>query len=79
MAQVLFLAAALFVAMAVYFVYKISRNNTRQLKRLLLRKDAKITELQEQLRQEKQKSNQLQQQIDNMLKTGYAEHGYSGH
>ncbi len=79
MAQVLFLVAALFVATAVYFVYKISLNNTKQLKRLLRRKDAQITELQGQLRQEKQKSNQLQQQIDNMLKTGYAEHGYSGH
>ena len=72
MAQVFLFLAALLFAVAAYFGYKACQNNTRQLKRLILRKDAKIARLQEQFRQ-------LQQQIDNMLKTGYAEHGYSGH
>ena len=79
MAQVFLFFAALLFAVAAYFGYKACQNNTRQLKRLILRKDAKIARLQEQFRQEKQRSTQLQQQIDNMLKTGYAEHGYSGH
>lgn len=74
MAQVFLFFAALLFAVAAYFGYKACQN-----KRFILRKDAKIARLQEQLRQEKQRSTQLQQQIDNMLKTGYAEHGYSGH
>ena len=82
MSSVLFLTVivllGLLVAVLAFMWIKVLRR-CRNVQDELHDKDKQIANLQYQLMQEVNKSKALQQQIENIRVTGYADNGYSGH